>query len=166
MACWAILLSDPDFRKAYFCGIVILCWDGVIRRVFPRFFTYSADYPERCLIACIRELGGVPCPRCYIKKSEMFGMGTIADMAARLKNIRIDDDWLQGNIDDARQKIYKDGLAIGNAGVESLLKPWGLTPIKVGIHIAIIVHAKLVLPERVLLPTSGAWLQLLPDVRP
>jgi hypothetical protein len=136
MACWAILLSDPDFRKAYFCGIVILCWDGVWRHVFPRFFTYSADYPERCLIAGIRENGGYPCPRCYMKKQDMFQMGSITDMAARLAKIRIDSDWLQDNIDKARHKIYKGGLAIANPTVESLLKPWGLTPIKVCLLIA------------------------------
>jgi len=53
-AIWKLLL-DEDFMKAYEHGIVILCHDGIWRRVFPRFFTYSADYPEKwvsfsCLI--------------------------------------------------------------------------------------------------------------------
>jgi hypothetical protein len=38
---------DPAFMHAYEHGIVILCVDGILRRVFPRFFTYSADYPEK-----------------------------------------------------------------------------------------------------------------------
>jgi Plavaka transposase len=52
-AIWACLLTD-DFVKAYVFGIVVLCADGVSRRLFPRFFTYSADYPEKCvcLILC------------------------------------------------------------------------------------------------------------------
>ena len=46
-ACWEILL-DEDFLHAYRHGIVLKCADGVLRRVFPRIFTYSADYPEKC----------------------------------------------------------------------------------------------------------------------
>ena len=45
-AIWALLLTD-DFINAYVFGIVVLCADGVNRRLFPRFFTYSADYPEK-----------------------------------------------------------------------------------------------------------------------
>ena len=33
--------------KAYEFGILILCADGILRRVFPRIFIYSADYPEK-----------------------------------------------------------------------------------------------------------------------
>jgi hypothetical protein len=45
-AVWLLLLDD-DFMNAYEFGIIIECLDGVSRRVFPRFFTYSADYPEK-----------------------------------------------------------------------------------------------------------------------
>ncbi|KAG2737048.1 hypothetical protein P692DRAFT_20884062 [Suillus brevipes Sb2] len=45
-ACWDILL-DEDFIRAYRHGFVLKCADGVLRRVFPRIFTYSADYPEK-----------------------------------------------------------------------------------------------------------------------
>ena len=38
---------DDDFIHAYHHGIVITCPDGIQRRVFPRLFTYSADYPEK-----------------------------------------------------------------------------------------------------------------------
>ena len=38
---------DTDFVHAYQHGIVVMCGDGVARRVFPRLFTYSADYPEK-----------------------------------------------------------------------------------------------------------------------
>lgn len=43
---WAQLLDD-EFVQAYHKGIVIRCYDGVERRIFPRFFTYAADYPEK-----------------------------------------------------------------------------------------------------------------------
>lgn len=45
-AIWDVLL-DEDFMFAYEHGFVIECADGIIRRLFPRFFTYSADYPEK-----------------------------------------------------------------------------------------------------------------------
>ena len=45
---WRILLDD-EFMDAYENGIIITFPDGIKRRVFPRFFTYSADYPEKCV---------------------------------------------------------------------------------------------------------------------
>ncbi len=45
-AVWSLLLND-DFLQAYKDGIVVLCGDGKKRRIFPRIFTYSADYPEQ-----------------------------------------------------------------------------------------------------------------------
>jgi hypothetical protein len=45
-AVWRILLDD-EFTDAYENGIVITFLDGIQRRLFPRFFTYSADYPEK-----------------------------------------------------------------------------------------------------------------------
>lgn len=44
---WTLLLKDPEFLKAYVQGILIACSDGVTRRIFPRIFSYSADYPEK-----------------------------------------------------------------------------------------------------------------------
>ena len=46
-AIWKHLLQDQEFLEAYEHGMVVQCFDGVTRRVFPRFFTYSADYPEK-----------------------------------------------------------------------------------------------------------------------
>lgn len=48
-ACWAILLDD-EFLEAYLHGVVILCGDGITRRLYPRIFTYSADYPEKLVV--------------------------------------------------------------------------------------------------------------------
>jgi hypothetical protein len=45
-AIWELIL-DGKFVEAYKHGIVIRCSDGITRRVFPRFFSYSADYPEK-----------------------------------------------------------------------------------------------------------------------
>jgi ABC-type sulfate transport system permease component len=46
-ALWLLILSTPEFIHAYQFGIFICFADGVIRRVFPRFFAYMADYPEK-----------------------------------------------------------------------------------------------------------------------
>jgi hypothetical protein len=43
---WRVLLDD-EFLEAYKHGIVLKCADGILRRVYPRIFTYSADYPEK-----------------------------------------------------------------------------------------------------------------------
>ena len=45
-AIWKLLL-DGRLIDAYKNSIVIKFFDGITRRVFPRFFTYSADYPEK-----------------------------------------------------------------------------------------------------------------------
>lgn len=54
---WRIIL-DKEFLHAYKHGIVIRCPDGIMRRIFPRIFTYSADYPEKYIyksefVACL-----------------------------------------------------------------------------------------------------------------
>ena len=43
----AIILDDDELIEAYEHGMVVLCADGIERRVYPRFFQYSADYPEK-----------------------------------------------------------------------------------------------------------------------
>jgi hypothetical protein len=40
-------MLDDEFLKAYQHGIVLKCADGIFWRIFPRIFTYSADYPEK-----------------------------------------------------------------------------------------------------------------------
>lgn len=43
---WRILLDD-EFLDAWQHGIVMMCFDGILRRFYPRIFTYAADYPEK-----------------------------------------------------------------------------------------------------------------------
>lgn len=45
-AIWRLLLDD-DLVSAYTDGIPLEFPDGIIRRLFIRFFLYSADYPEK-----------------------------------------------------------------------------------------------------------------------
>ena len=48
-AVWEKLLSG-DFKNSYSGGCALTCGDGVVRRVYPRIFAYSADYPEKSVI--------------------------------------------------------------------------------------------------------------------
>ena len=43
---WEVLLDD-EFTAAWKHGILTQGGDGITRRVYPRIFTYSADYPEK-----------------------------------------------------------------------------------------------------------------------
>ena len=47
-AVW-MLLMDDDFMHAYIHGLLFRLVDGILRIFFPRFLTYSADYPEKCV---------------------------------------------------------------------------------------------------------------------
>jgi hypothetical protein len=47
---WGVLLDD-ELIHAYQHGIVIDCCDGLQRRFYPRFMTYSADYKEKCVLS-------------------------------------------------------------------------------------------------------------------
>ncbi len=45
-AVWCLLLDD-EFKAAYQHGLVVECWDGICQCLFPHFFVYSANYPEK-----------------------------------------------------------------------------------------------------------------------
>ncbi|KIM57899.1 hypothetical protein SCLCIDRAFT_28530 [Scleroderma citrinum Foug A] len=87
---WGILL-DNEFLEAWRHGIVIHCCDGVERRFYPRLFTYSTDYPEKVLLASIRNLGQCPCPRCTIPMSHVHNLGMSQDMKEWNTLAHVDD---------------------------------------------------------------------------
>ncbi|KAF8143601.1 hypothetical protein K438DRAFT_1993739 [Mycena galopus ATCC 62051] len=123
-AVWKHLLDD-EFLHAYKFGIVITCADGIKRRVYPRFFTYSADYPEKVLLATIRDGGICPCPRCLTPKSKLPFMGHLRDLAARADQAR---KYLGDKVKIARRHIYRSASGIGSAPVELLLKETSSVP--------------------------------------
>jgi hypothetical protein len=45
-ACWMLILDD-EFMDAYAHGFPTELFDEIMRLGFPRFSTYSADYPEK-----------------------------------------------------------------------------------------------------------------------
>jgi len=119
-SCWEILL-DKDFLFAYRHGIVLKCADGVMRRVFPHIFTYSADYPEkytysmiflkilnhssiyRALIATIKDMGLCPCPCCLTPKSFFSFLGLARDMNSCINNLRV---YVMAKVVKAHDYIY------------------------------------------------------------
>ncbi|KZT71629.1 hypothetical protein DAEQUDRAFT_665724 [Daedalea quercina L-15889] len=125
-AIWLLLLDD-DFMKAYHEGMLVQCGDGILRRIFPRLFTYSADYPERVLLACLRFLGRCPCPRCYITKNDIFGMGSTADNQLR-QNIRVDGQRLHSIIARIRSWVFKKGYNLASKLISRLLDPISILP--------------------------------------
>ncbi|KAJ7704598.1 hypothetical protein B0H17DRAFT_921234 [Mycena rosella] len=121
---WKLMLDD-EFIEAYQHGIVIQCLDGVWRRVYPRIFTYSADYPEKVLLATIRDKGYCPCPRCLILKNSFDKMGFVHDARARITTART---YFWNKVTAARALIYKLALAITNKHINTLLQDFSLVP--------------------------------------
>lgn len=132
-ACWKHLL-DADFIQAYRHGMVLRCPDGILRRVFPRIFTYSADYPEKCapflrfcievlinirvLLAMIKDMGSCPCPRCFTPKASFDLLGLFRDMQDRVNNIRT---YCLATVSKAREFIYREGNTVDGSKVQATL---------------------------------------------
>ena len=151
---WELLL-DPELLDAYEHGIVLKCADGVVRRIFPRFFTYSADYPEkyvlpvfvsflfflitnvhlyRVILATIRYLASCPCPCCFIKKEHISGLGTKADNQRR-GHLRTDTEQRQSKVNQSRTWIFENGRGVNSTWVNDLLQEDSWIPTRVGIHL-------------------------------
>ncbi|KAG8951240.1 hypothetical protein FRC03_012586 [Tulasnella sp. 419] len=122
------ILFDDEFVDAYINGMVIQCADGITRRIFLRIFTYSADYPEKVLLATIRDQGTCPCPRCLVSKESICGLGNLNDKITRITRQRVDDEDRQLTVLRAQQLIYNHRAAFSNKNVESLLFPQSLVP--------------------------------------
>ena len=141
-AVWKFLLDD-DFIHAHIYGIVVRCHDGVEQRIYPRIFTYSADYPEkwvswfhaaswliifRVLLATIRDQGLCPCPRCLVPNTKLDQLGLIADMKTRIKQYRV---YPTDSVNKARNAIYNFGDSVNSSTVQRLLKPTSTVPTSV-----------------------------------
>ncbi len=129
-AIWELLLDD-EFMDAYEHGVVIKFADGILRRVFPRIFTYSADYPEKVLLATIRYLATCPCPRCLVQKADIAAMGTKLDARRRDKNVRVENAEHHRLVEMTRTWIYEKGTNITSKFVDRVLSPRSWVPTRV-----------------------------------
>ncbi|KAF9642728.1 hypothetical protein BDM02DRAFT_3192785 [Thelephora ganbajun] len=109
-ALWLLILSAPDFVQAYQYGIFICFANQVICRVFPRFFAYMADYPEKVLLAW------------YIQ-----GLGTTVDGQRRAK-LQTCDRRYRAKIEIAWKIIYKNGYVINSKAVNRIIGSESWTP--------------------------------------
>ena len=157
---WKLLL-DKDFLHAYQHGIVVKCFDGVLRRIYPCLFTYSADYLEkyvslvkctslslshvisRVLLATIRDRGFCPCPRCFIVGDKIDRMGLVRDLLARIRQAR---QYFGNHVLLAWEFIYKLGKPVTGAAVERILKAQSLVPTVVSVFQHTRGHNQLFLP--------------------
>ncbi|KIM50188.1 hypothetical protein SCLCIDRAFT_146144, partial [Scleroderma citrinum Foug A] len=73
-------LLDDKFIEVYHHRIVCHCHDGVDCQLYPQIFTYSANYPEKVLIATVQNMGECLCPCCLIPKSRIHQIATERDM--------------------------------------------------------------------------------------
>jgi hypothetical protein len=94
----------------------------------PRAYLY---FILRVLIATLRDMGMCPCPRCKIAKEDIPNLGTPADTAVRVEQVRRDDTARREKVSKARKLIYEDGYVVNSAKVEELLKPESLVPTEV-----------------------------------
>ncbi|KAJ7169185.1 hypothetical protein C8R43DRAFT_1121076 [Mycena crocata] len=122
------LLRDYEFLEAWEHGIVIGCEDGILRRFYLRIFTYSADYPEKVLLATIRNLGKAPCPRCYLLKEDIPNIGTVLDDKKRETLAQTDEHVINGTIRKIRDRIYKLGCAVKSTTFDFFLLARSWTP--------------------------------------
>lgn len=146
-AVWRFLL-DEDFINAYKTGIVIKFPDGIFRRVFPRIFTYAADYPEkyicdhiyinlltlsfnRILLACMKFLGRCPCPRCFVSKEKIDCLGGKHDRWVRTHSHRTDNQQQRNWIERVREMIFVMGRGVTSQAVKALIGAISLVPIRV-----------------------------------
>jgi hypothetical protein len=136
-------LIDDRFISAYQHGLVLKCADGLVRRVYPRIISYSADYPEkfvlsstilrldvtsifsRALLATIRNKGTHPCPRCLVPQSNLHKMGGVHDRRNRESNRRT---YPMEDIQRARDLIYRHGKHTSSVPVEAILSPQSWVP--------------------------------------
>ena len=135
-AIWSLLL-DNDFINAYIFGIIVLCADGIERCLFPRFFTYSADYPEkyisllpviyvnlyihyRIILSTIKFLGECLCPLCTCVRKKVRDLGTKADDSRR-SAIRVDCEERQNMVEKAREWIFQLGRAVNSDVIDNYL---------------------------------------------
>ncbi|KAG5649261.1 hypothetical protein H0H81_005050, partial [Sphagnurus paluster] len=122
-AVWDFLFDD-DFIHAYKYGMVIMCADGIERQVYPRLFTYSADYPEKVLLVTICDKGLCPCPRCLVQKSMLDRLGLARDSTVRSKLW----EFVKEKVTLARHIIYNLRQSITGTRVKELLKNISAVP--------------------------------------
>ncbi|KAE9387588.1 hypothetical protein BT96DRAFT_960362 [Gymnopus androsaceus JB14] len=126
------LIFDNKFMEAYDHGLVLKCANIVQRCLFPRLFTYSADYIEKILFAKICMLGSHPCVHCLVDKDQIDQLGTKSDTKRRETKARVDSEEhlppTFSTIEKMRKWIFDVGLSVASSYIEAFLKPFSWVP--------------------------------------
>lgn len=85
---------------------------------------------NRVLMACVRNLGICPCPRCLIKREHIHDLGTAVDRRRRAK-LRKCDKVYRSSIESARKIIYELGYVVNSKAVDRILGSESFTPTRV-----------------------------------
>lgn len=85
----------------------------------------------RIEIATIRNLGLAPCPRCTVKKSDVYKLGQKQDIQNRVRNARKDDHHRRHTIKMVAAWINEKGYVIQGTPVQNVLKKDSWVPIEV-----------------------------------
>ena len=85
---------------------------------------------KRVLLACVRNLGLCPCPRCLIKKEYIKGLGTMVD-GQRRANLWTWSKRYQRTVETAREIVYKRGYAVNSKAVDRVIGSESFTPTRV-----------------------------------
>jgi hypothetical protein len=96
-----------------------------------KFLTNLFSLLCRVLLSLIRYLGNLPCPHCFIRKSQIRELGSKVDERRRDKFPRIDDEHRRNLVEVAQRAIYVQGHGITGKVVGDLLGPTGLVPTRV-----------------------------------
>jgi hypothetical protein len=86
---------------------------------------------DRALISLIRYFGTLPCPRCFIRKEDIFWLGTKKDWLMRTENKRVDDEVRRKAVRKARNLLFNKGLNLVNSKVSKSLDALSLHPVEV-----------------------------------
>ncbi|KAJ3560849.1 hypothetical protein NP233_g10562 [Leucocoprinus birnbaumii] len=105
--------------------IVVTCIDSVEWRIYPRIFSYSADYPEKVSLATIHDKGLFPCPRCLVHHSELHNLGLRRDKKTRMEKLRV---FLFDKVSTAHDAIYRLGHTVRGPAIEALLNGVSAVP--------------------------------------
>ena len=81
------------------------------------------------------------CPRCTVKKEDIYTLGTTSDINSRITKLRHDDDNFRAIVEKARENIYQNGFALhSEPGVERFLKEESLVPTLVSLPVFFLVY--------------------------
>jgi hypothetical protein len=86
----------------------------------------------RVLLVMICYLGLCPCPRCFIKKEHISGLGTKVDDQRR-GHLRTENEWRQQKVDKSRSYIFEKGRNTNSTWVNDLLQEESWIPSRVRI---------------------------------